>query len=106
MKITHIYIIVIGAASIIIALYVNSIIQTLLFALTIYSGAFVVPTLAGLLNLKMNKKMVVLAIITGGVVALTGKIIHDFYNEMTGNIVILSTYVISTILLFTPLKKD
>ena len=106
MKMTHIYIIVIGAASIIIALYVNSIIQTLLFALTIYSGAFVVPTLAGLLNLKVNKKMVVVAILTGGVVALTGKITQDFYNEMTGNIIILSTYVISTILLFTPLKKE
>jgi len=106
MKFTYIYIIIIGAVSIIIALYVNSIIQTLLFALTIYSGAFVIPTLAGLLNFKVNKKMVVVAIIAGGLVALTGKIIHDFYNEMTGNIVILSTYAISTVLLFTPLRKN
>jgi SSS family solute:Na+ symporter len=106
MKFTHIYIIAIGATSIIIALYVTSIIQTLLFALTIYSGAFVIPTLAGLLNLKVNKKRVVLAIVTGGLVALTGKIIYGFYNEMIGNIIIISTYGINAILLFTPVRKS
>jgi len=106
MKFTHIYIIAIGATSIIIALYVTSIIQTLLFALTIYSGAFVIPTLAGLLNLKVNKKRVVLAIVTGGLVALTGKIIHGFYNEMIGNIIIISTYVLNAMLLFTPFRKN
>ena len=102
---THFYIIIIGAASIIIALYITTIVQTLLFALTIFSGAFVVPTLAGLLNLKVNKKRVAIAIIAGGVIALSGKIIHDFYNDFIGSCVILSTYVINAVLLFTPFKK-
>jgi SSS family solute:Na+ symporter len=105
LSLTHIYIVIIGIASIIIALFITSVVQTLLFALTFFSGAFVVPTLAGLLNLKVNKKMVVLAIITGGFVALTGKIIHDFYHDFMGSCIILSTYVINAFLLFIPFKK-
>jgi SSS family solute:Na+ symporter len=83
----------------------TSIIQTLLFALTFFSGAFVVPTLAGLLNLKVNKKRVVTAIITGGIIALTGKIIHDFYIDFVGSCIIFSTYVINALILFTPFSK-
>jgi len=49
---------------------------------------------------------VVLAIVTGGLVALTGKIIYGFYNEMIGNIIILSTYVLNAMLLFTPFRKN
>ena len=43
--------------SILISLYVTSIIQALLFALTFFSGAFVVPTLAGLLKLNCDKAL-------------------------------------------------
>jgi SSS family solute:Na+ symporter len=103
---TYAFIIIIGSASIVIALFLTSIIQTLLFALTVFSGAFVVPTLAGLLKLEVNKKRVVTAIITGGIVALTGKIVHDFYNDLTGSIIIISTYVINALLLFTPFRKN
>ncbi len=102
LKYTHYFIILIGILSIIIALYITSIIQTLLFALTFFSGAFVVPTLAGLLNLKVNKKRVVTAIITGGIIALTGKIVHDFYYEFTGSCIIFSTYIINALILFLP----
>jgi len=105
LSLTHIYILIIGIASIIIALFITSVIQTLLFALTFFSGAFVVPTLAGLLNLKVNKKRVLAAIITGGIMALSGKIIKDFYNDHLGNYIIILTYVINTILLFTPFRK-
>ena len=105
LKITQMYIIVIGASSIVIALFITSIVQTLLFVLTVFSGAFFVPTLAGLLNLKVNKKMVVVAIITGGVVALSGKIVHDFYNDFMGSCIILSTYVLNACLLFIPSRK-
>jgi SSS family solute:Na+ symporter len=105
LSLTHFYILITGSASIIIALFITSIVQTLLFALTVFSGAFVVPTLAGLLNLKVNKKMVVTAIVTGGIVALTGKIIHDFYHDFLGSCIILSTYLINAFLLFIPSKK-
>jgi len=105
MHYTHYYIIIIGTAAIIIALFLTSIIQTLLFALTFFSGAFVVPTLAGLLKLKVNKKRVVTAIITGGIIALTGKIIHDFYFDVLGSCIIISTYIINALLLFLPFDK-
>ncbi|HSH19970.1 MAG TPA: sodium:solute symporter family protein [Draconibacterium sp.] len=102
---THLFIMTIGVISIIISLFLTSIIQTLLFALTVFSGAFVIPTLAGLLKLNVNKKRVVTAIITGGIVALTGKIIHDFYHDIIGSCIIISTYLISSFLLFAPYKK-
>lgn len=103
---THYFIVIIGILSVIIALFLTSIIQTLLFALTFFSGAFVVPTLAGLLNLKVNKNMVVTAIIVGGALALTGKIIHEFFYDVLGSCIILSTYIINALLLFLPFGKS
>ncbi len=105
LKYTHYFIIIIGIFSIVIALFMTSIIQTLLFALTFFSGAFVVPTLAGLLNFKVNKKRVVTAIITGGILALTGKIVHDFYHDFAGSCLILLTYIINALILFIPSGK-
>lgn len=105
LKYTHYYIIIIGIVSIVISLFMTSIIQTLLIALTFFSGAFVVPTLAGLLNLKVNKKRVVTAIITGGILAITGKIIHEFYHDFAGSCIILVTYLINALILFLPSKK-
>ena len=105
LKITQLYIVIIGVSSIIIALFITSIIQTLLFALTIYSGAFFVPTLAGLLNIKVNKKRVLMVIIAGGIMALSGKIIKDFFHDFWGSCIIILTYVLNSILLFTPSRK-
>ena len=105
LKFTHYFIIIIGVTSIVIALFMTSIIQTLLFALTFFSGAFVIPTLAGLLNLKVNKERVVTAIIIGGVLALTGKIVHDFYHDLAGSFIILFTYIINALILFIPSSK-
>ncbi len=99
MGITRYFIILIGILAIMIALFITSIVQSLLFALTVFSGAFVVPVLAGLLNLKVNKNRVLTAIVVGGILALSGKIIHDYYNEIAGNCIILLTYVISASLL-------
>ncbi len=102
LKQTRIFIIITGALSILISMYITSIVQALLFALTVFSGAFFVPVIAGLLRLKVIKSRVIGAIIFGGIIALTGKIIHDFYNEMTGNIIIIITYLISIMFLFVP----
>lgn len=106
LKLTRVFIIIIGILSIVIALFITSIIKTLLFALTVFSGAFFVPTIAGLLNLKVNKRMVIPAIVTGGLAALTGKIIQDFYEVSTGNILIISAYLLSAIFLFLPIAKN
>ncbi len=104
--VTRILIVIIGVLSIVIALYLTSIIQSLLFALTFFSGAFVVPTLAGLLKLSINKKRVVAAIIIGGLVALSGKIVQDFYHNLTGNAIIISSYFIHILLLFTGNRRS
>ncbi len=97
---TRIYIVATGAISMVIALFVTSIIQSLLFALSFFSGAFAVPVLAGLLKLKVNKERVVLAILTGGFLALTGKIISSYYSPVMGNTLIILTYVINSLILF------
>lgn len=106
LKRTRWFIVLIGVLSIFIALYVTSIIQSLLFALTFFSGAFVIPVLAGLLNLKVNKSYVSTAIIAGGLLALSGKIIHDYYHETAGNSIIILTYFVNAFILFLPHKKQ
>ncbi len=106
MRKTRVIIVIMGALSIVIALFVTSVIQSLLFALAFFSGAFVVPTLAGLLDIKTNKKHVVAAIVFGGLIALTGKIINSYYNETLGNSTIIAAYFINILILFTPSKKS
>ena len=105
LKSTRWIVVFMGILSIVIALFVTSIIQALLFALTFFSGAFVIPTLAGLLKIKVNKNRVIYAIIIGGLVALCGKIVHNFYDEILGNIIIVSSYLINILILFFHRKR-
>ncbi len=102
---TRTFIVIIGILAIGISIFITSIIQALLFALTVFSGAFVVPVLAGLLKFKVQSNRVLVAIITGGILSLIGKITHDFYDETYGNMIIILTYVISTTLLFISLPE-
>jgi len=101
---TRILIVGLGIVSLLIALFVTSIIQALLMALTFFSGAFVVPTLAGLLRLKVNKNNVILSMILGGVIALAGKIIFLSGYQLTGNIVIILSYLVNSFLLFSRVR--
>lgn len=100
LKFTRLLIIIFGLSSIVIALFVTSIISSLLFALTFFSGAFVVPVLAGLLKFKVRKERVIPAIIAGGITALAGKIVNVFYFDLAGNIIIISAFIINSALLF------
>ena len=106
LKLTRIFIIITGTFSILITMYITSIVQALLYALTIFSGAFFIPVIGGVLRLRIIKNRVIVAIILGGIIALTGKTVHDFYNELAGNIIIIVTYFISGILLFVPRLKN
>ena len=103
---TRAFVVVIGILSVVIALFVTSIIQSLLFALTFFSGAFVVPTLAGLLKLTINKKRIVAAILSGGIIALSGKIINVFFSSDIGNLTIMFAYIINIALLYKKKKTD
>ncbi len=103
-RLTRMLIIIMGSLSILIALFVTSILQSLLLALSFFSGAFVVPMLVGLLQRRIVKKQLTAAMLTGGFTALAGKIISLGDAQLTGNILIISAFLINGGLLFIPLK--
>ncbi len=97
---TKLIMLVLGTISIILSLYVHSIIQSLLIALTIFSGAFIIPTIAGLLGFTANMIRSSMAMITGGSVAFTGKIIALNGDNRTGNLIIIAGFVLNGLILF------
>ena len=99
MRNTKIIMLIIGILSIILSLNVHSIIQSLLIALTIFSGAFIVPTLAGLYGFTTSRINSSSAMITGGVVALSGKIIALNGANKTGNLIIICAFILNALLL-------
>jgi len=103
---TRYFIVLCGVASMLIALKVTSIIGTLLLALAFYSGAFIVPLLAVLINLKVNKKLSIVAMILGGLIALGGKISIAYAGENVGNLIIISAFVVNGLILAIPGKKQ
>ncbi len=102
--VTRLIIIIMGALSIILALFVKSIMQSLLTSLAFFSGAFVIPVLAALLNINTSKKYVMTAIACGGVIALAGKLINLFSYPVTGNIIIICAFIVNGLILFIPSK--
>ncbi|MFA6843950.1 MAG: hypothetical protein WCR33_06100, partial [Bacilli bacterium] len=64
-----------------------------------YSGAFIVPMIAALTGLKINKRMGVPAMIIGGIIALTGKLILSVGRLWWGNWIIIAAFIINFILL-------
>jgi SSS family solute:Na+ symporter len=89
-----------GLLSILLSLYVTSIVQSLLIALTFFSGAFILPVLAGLLGFRNNRLQSNLAMVIGGLVALAGKITGVSGHSTVGNLVILFAFIINGLLLF------
>lgn len=105
-KMTRILIVVLGSLSIVVALLINSILQSLLLALTFFSGAFVVPMLAGLLGKKVVNEQLIAAMIAGGIIALAGKIITLWEAPFEGNIIIIFAFLVNGSLLFFRLPKS
>lgn len=97
---TRLFIVLFGIGSIAIAVFISSVIQVLLLALAFFSGAFIVPVLAGLLRLKVNKQNAVAAIVCGGLTALAGKIIGATLDELAGNLIIIGAYMVNIVVLF------
>lgn len=97
---TKLIMIFIGLISIILSLFITSIVQSLLIALTFFSGAFIIPVLAGLKGFRNNKINSNLAILTGGLTALIGKIVGIQGNSNIGNIIIFGAFVINALFLF------
>lgn len=80
-----------------IALFNKSILDVLLFALGIYSGAFVLPAAWVLIGRRPGRAFAVCAMILGGTLTLAGKVI----GGKTGNILIISAFVLSLLVLLT-----
>jgi len=99
-RLTRILIVLLGVLSIGIALFVTSILQSLLLALTFFSGAFVVPMLAGLLHLRVVKPQLIAAILAGGFFALAGKLINLWGDPLIGNLIIILAFGVNGGLLF------
>lgn len=106
LRTTRIIIVVIGIISIAIAFHFTSIIGMLLIALTVYSGAFTIPIITGLLGMKVKSVFVSFAIATGGLTALTGKLIALHVSNNIGNLIIIVSFAISAMILLAGKKKD
>ncbi|MEM8898997.1 MAG: sodium:solute symporter family protein [Bacteroidota bacterium] len=100
-----IWVVITGIVSTIIASVYPSIIGTLLLAMTIFSGGFIIPTIAGLMGAKLSEKRVIPAVIAGASIALAGKLIAINGYSSPGNAVILSAFLINAIILFWPYEK-
>lgn len=102
---TRLFIILVGALSILISLKVTSIVSSLLMALSFYSGAFIIPMVAALFNLPFNKRFGISAMLSGGILALSGKILMTFHHPEIGFFVLISGFVLNAILIFMPFGK-
>ena len=102
-KLTRIFVLIFGVFSILVALKFTFILPTLFLALAVYSGAFIVPCLAGILGYRCPKQYAISAILLGGSLALYGKLT----GGIEGNLIIISSFFINFIILGIPkLKKN
>ncbi len=101
LRVTRWIIVAVGLLSAVIAILLPSIIQALLLGLTVFSGACIVPTLLGLLGYRFNPIKIRWAIISGGMLALSGKLLGIFwgYGNM-GNTIIISAFVVNFLVLW------
>lgn len=99
------FIIVIGVLSMLISLKVTSIVSSLLLALSFYSGAFIIPMAAALFNLPYNKRFSIFAMISGGILALCGKLMMTFNYPEAGQYVLISGFAVNVLLLFLPFRN-
>ncbi len=103
---TKYFIVVIGILSMLISVHVSSIVSSLLLALSFYSGAFIVPMIAALLDIPFSKKYSLWAMLLGGIIALSGKISLSFFEFEYGNWIIIAGFAINAAILFLPGKKS
>ena len=101
---TKLLIVVVGALSMVISLKITSIVSSLLLALSFYSGAFIIPMAAALFNLPYNKKLGIPAMLSGGILALAGKLLITFKHPEIGQYILILGFVVNATLIFMPEK--
>jgi len=89
-------IVVMGVAALVLALYLNNIVDAILFAYTVYTGGLIIPVLAGFYKdrLKVTPPGALAAIIGGGGLALVSKLLDIKYLDVI-------SLLVSALLLFT-----
>ena len=100
-KLTRIFIAIFGIFSILVALKLKFILSSLLLALSFYSGALIIPALAGILGFKFRKEFVISAIVLGGAIALLGKV----YGGTNANYILIFAFFINSIVLILGRRK-
>ena len=103
---TKLFLVGVGILSMIISLKITSIVSSLLLALSFYSGAFIIPMAAALFDLPFNKRNGIFAMLSGGILALTGKLIMTFNHLGTGQIILISGFIVNAMLIFLPFGKN
>jgi SSS family solute:Na+ symporter len=101
-KQTKMLLVVVGVLSMVISLKLTSIVSSLLLALSFYSGAFIIPMIAALFNLQFNKRFSIAAMLSGGILALTGKLLMTFNHTEIGSVILISGFVLNALLIFIP----
>ncbi len=97
-KITRIFIVFLGIISIYIAYKMQFILASIFLAFSIYSGAFIIPTLLGIFGYRPSKYYAIAAIFCGGGLALYGKI----YGGDLGSYYIIAAFIVNGIILLVP----
>ena len=105
LRLTRVFVLLMGAVSLLIALKVTSILNALLISLSFFSGAFIIPIIAGLAGWKVNPRNALPAILAGGFLALTGKIINEFTGSSHGYWLIIGGFIVNY-LIIKKLKFD
>lgn len=84
LRISRWAIVLIGLAALLLALYLQEIVDAILFAYTVYTGGLIIPVLAGFYRdrLGITPKGAMAAIITGGVVAFIAKLLDIKYLDV------------------------
>jgi len=102
---TKFFIVGVGILSMVISLKIKSIVSSLLLALSFYSGAFIIPMVAALFNLPFNKRFSIAAMLSGGILALSGKFLMTFNHPEIGSAILISGFALNALLIFLPFHK-
>ncbi|MGL4402175.1 MAG: sodium:solute symporter family protein, partial [Fusobacteriaceae bacterium] len=102
--VTRVFIGIFGIFSIFVALKLKFILASLLLALSVFAGAFIIPTLAGLMGYRGKKWYTLTAILLGGGVAFLGKVYgnSDATSFMNSNYILIMAFLINAAVLFLP----
>lgn len=98
---TRLSILAIAAVSLLIAFFCRSILSVFFSALTVYSGAFIVPVILGMAGFRSRPSFALWAIAVGGMLALAGRLLPMPWDK----IIIVAAFVLNFLILFVGRKK-